>query len=61
MSRLKDLQNSQKALGIDHETKFDQIKDSFIHLTGQEQQKHVVQFAEQDAQLSSLKAKWTHF
>jgi hypothetical protein len=57
MSRLKDLQDSQKALGIDHETKFNQIKDSIIHLTGQEQQEHVVQIAEQGAQLLSLKAK----
>ncbi|KAH5096643.1 hypothetical protein HBI56_137370 [Parastagonospora nodorum] len=57
MSRLKDLQDSQKALGIDHETKFNQIKDSIIHLTGQEHQKHVVQIAEQGAQLLSLKAK----
>ncbi|KAH5265392.1 hypothetical protein HBI70_141900 [Parastagonospora nodorum] len=58
MSRLKDLQNSQKALGIDHETKFNQIKDSIIHLTGQEHQKHVVQIAEQGAQLLKVRRRF---
>jgi hypothetical protein len=57
MSRLKDLQQSQKALGIDHETKFTQIKESIMLLNGQEQQKHEVQIAEQGAQLLSLKVK----
>jgi hypothetical protein len=57
MSRLKELERSQQKLGMVIESNFDQIKASILKLTRREEQRHLVQIADQGAQLVSLKAK----
>jgi hypothetical protein len=52
-----ELQDSQKSLGIDYETKPLEIKNSILLLTKKEQQRNQVHINQQSAELTSLKAK----
>lgn len=57
MLNLKAIQTSQQALGINHESKLDQIREEILALLNQKQQMDEMHIATQVAQLASLRTK----
>lgn len=57
MSKLRAIQSSQQALGINHDSQFDRIREDILVLTCQEQQKGQMRIADHVAQLESLGTK----